>query len=68
MCFVLDEAMLAVYIHLPTFHTLLHIFQDNLFCDIARCLGEVDWLVVPQVLLIKNVYDIPFYPVTGDFT
>lgn len=60
--------MLAVHVHLPAFRTFWHTFQENLFCDITRHLGEIDWLVDPRVLLIKDGYDIPFYPVTGDFT
>jgi len=65
------EAFLAVQYHLPVFHAPWHSFQENLIPDLPQHRGEADMLVVSWVILstlLKNEYDIAFFPVTRDFT
>lgn len=66
--FGLDGAILALSNHLPVFHMLQHIFQDDMFHGSK---DEPFWSVVPRVLLIilfENVCSIPFSSVIGATT
>jgi len=57
--------------HLPVFHILQNHFQKDLFHDLIWPRDEADWLVDLMVLLstlFKNKCDIPFSPITEDFS
>lgn len=78
--FALGETILTLSNHLPVFHMLQHVFQDDLL-HVTGSNDEPCWSVVPRVLLIilfENVYifkyfqisfhNIPFSSVIGGAT
>ena len=59
--------MLVLPYHLPAFHVPQHSFLE----DLSKYRGETGRLVVPSIIfftLFKNGYDVPFFPVTRDYT